>query len=131
MAKRIKNAGMKFLLDFHYTDNWADPEKQHMPESWKIHSGSGLEGHIYTYTKETVQRFIEEGVRPDMILEYQDYRKEVNEIVHGVSDGLGAGTFIWEATSPQWGGLFDNRGRTTDRMKIYDDFWNEIKSKSK
>ena len=51
--------------------------------------------------------------------------------VHGVSDGLGAGTFIWEATSPQWGGLFDNRGRTTDRMKIYDDFWNEIKSKSK
>ncbi|MBR3687904.1 MAG: glycosyl hydrolase 53 family protein [Lentisphaeria bacterium] len=242
MAKRIKNAGMKFLLDFHYTDNWADPEKQHMPESWKIHSGSGLEGHIYTYTKETVQRFIEEGVRPDMIqtgnelnngfvwpqariteadgvyqyesfcvmlrcatagvraadpeipvmihiargglnprsveffdkiisrdvkfdvigqsyypkyhgtleelefnlkdlakrygkpvvvVEYQDYRKEVNEIVHGVSDGLGAGTFIWEATSPQWGGLFDNRGRTTDRMKIYDDFWNEIKSKSK
>ena len=31
MAKRIKVAGMKFLLDFHYSDNWADPGKQYKP----------------------------------------------------------------------------------------------------
>ena len=61
-----------------------------------------------------------------VVVEYQDYRKEVNEIVHRVPDGLGIGTFIWEATSPDWGRLFDATGRTTDYMKLYDDFWREI-----
>src|SRR5262249_38749174 len=35
MAKRIKAAGLKFLLDFHYSDTWADPGKQYKPSSWK------------------------------------------------------------------------------------------------
>ena len=35
MAKRIKAANMKFLLDFHYSDTWADPGKQFKPEAWK------------------------------------------------------------------------------------------------
>ncbi len=35
MAKRIKKAGMKFLLDFHYSDTWADPGKQYKPAAWK------------------------------------------------------------------------------------------------
>src|SRR5258705_11753653 len=35
MAKRIKAAGMKFLLDFHYSDYWADPGKQYKPQAWK------------------------------------------------------------------------------------------------
>ena len=34
MAKRIKKAGMIFLLDFHYSDNWADPGKQYKPLAW-------------------------------------------------------------------------------------------------
>ncbi len=34
MARRIKEAGMKFLLDFHYSDFWADPGKQFTPQSW-------------------------------------------------------------------------------------------------
>ena len=35
MAKRIKAAGMKLLLDFHYSDYWADPGKQYKPAAWK------------------------------------------------------------------------------------------------
>src|SRR5207237_1178343 len=35
MAKRIKAAGMGFLLDFHYSDNWADPGKQTKPAAWE------------------------------------------------------------------------------------------------
>lgn len=50
-----------------------------------------------------------------VVVEYQDYRKEVNEIVHRVPDGLGAGAFIWEAASPEWGGLFDSQSGPYDR----------------
>ena len=64
--------------------------------------------------------------KPLVVVEYQDFRKEVNEIVQRVPDGLGIGTFIWEATSPSWGNLFDARGRTTDYMKLYDSFWDEL-----
>jgi len=69
--------------------------------------------------------------KPVVVVEYQDYRKEVNEIVHRMPDGLGAGTFIWEATSSQWGGLFDDFGRTTDQIKLYDEFWNGIQNEKK
>ena len=228
MAKRIKNAGMKFLLDFHYSDTWADPGKQFKPDSWKNDTGAALEDRIYSYSNEVIKRFISEGVRPDMVqtgneinngmvwpqgkiedgqfesfavmlrcatagvraadptipimihiacggqneksvtffdkiiardvkfdiigqsyypkhhgtlddltanlndlakrysrpiivVEYQDYRKEVNEIVRKIPDGLGIGTFIWEATSSSWGGLFDRQGKTTESIRIYDE----------
>lgn len=238
MAKRVKAAGMKFLLDFHYSDTWADPGKQFMPASWERLNGSGLEGQVYRYTNETIKQFIEEGVRPDMVqigneinngmlwpqgklpegdmkvnsdeemesfcvllrcasaavraadptivvmvhiacggqntesvaffdkiisrdvkfdvigqsyypeyhgtledlehnlndlagryqkpifvVEYHENRKEVNDIVHNIPDGMGLGTFIWEATSPGWGGLFDRAGNTNDYMKIYPELY--------
>lgn len=225
MAKRIKAAGMKFLLDFHYSDTWADPGKQFKPASWARDNGSGLEGRIHSYSKETIERFIAEGVRPDMVqigneinngmvwpqgkigesympfavmlrcasagvraadpsimimvhiacggqneksvrffdkilsrdvkfdvigqsyypewhgtlddlknnltdlaqryekpivvVEYQEHRKEVNEIVASLPNNLGLGTFIWEATSPRWGNLFDMEGKTNDNMALY------------
>ncbi len=228
MARRIKAAGMKFLLDFHYSDTWADPGKQFIPASWAKSSGSGLEGQIYRYSKETIERFIQEGVTPDMVqvgneinhgmlwpqgkiedsymsfaillrcasagvraadpaikimvhiacggqneesvtfldkilsrdvkfdvigqsyypqwhgtlddlknnltdlavrygkpivvVEYQEYIKEVNEIVKELPNKLGLGTFIWEATSPQWGNLFDKEGKVNERMAIYPEF---------
>ena len=223
-AKRIKASGMKFLLDFHYSDNWADPGKQKQPASW-TESGSGLEGRIYRYSKETIERFIAEGVRPDMVqigneinhgmvwpqgqigdsfmsfgvmlrcasagvraadpdikimvhiacggqneesvkffdkilsrdvkfdvigqsyyprwhgslddlrtnlydlaqrygkpivvVEYQEYRKEVNEIVASIPGNLGLGTFIWEAASPRWGNLFDKDGSANANLDLY------------
>lgn len=228
MAKRIKNAGLKLLLNFHYSDNWADPGKQYTPAAWKEYYGSGLEGQVYRYTNEVVNRFIEEGVRPDMVqagneinhgmlwpqgkiedsymsfgvllrcasagvraadpdipvmvhiacggqneesvyffdkilsrdvvfdvigqsyypqwhgtlddlrcnlddlavrynkpvivVEYQEHRREVNEIVRDVPGKMGLGTFIWEATSPRWGGLFDRNGAANEHMKIYPEF---------
>lgn len=234
MAKRIKNAGMKFLLDFHYSDTWADPEKQFKPDSWSRDNGSALEGRLYSYSNEIIKRFISEGVRPDMVqtgneidngmvwpqgkiendkfesfavmlrcatagvraadatipimihiacggqneksvkffdkmvardvkfdvigqsyypkhhgtldeltfnlndlakrysrpvivVEYQDFKKEVNEIVSKIPNGLGIGTFIWEPTNSIWGGLFDRQGKTTESMKLYDEFWNSLK----
>lgn len=234
MAKRVKASGMKFLLDFHYSDTWADPGKQFTPSAWKELHGSALEGKIYSYTNETVKRFIDEGVRPDMVqvgneinngmlwpqgklpegklkvnsseemesfcvllrcasaavraadpdiaimvhiacggqndesvaffdkvisrdvkfdiigqsyypeyhgtledlefnlndlakryekpiilVEYHEHKKEVNDIVHNIPNGMGLGTFIWEPTSPRWGGLFDREGNTNESIKIY------------
>ncbi|MDH6342795.1 arabinogalactan endo-1,4-beta-galactosidase/enterochelin esterase-like enzyme [Parabacteroides sp. PFB2-12] len=229
MAKRVKASGMKFLLDFHYSDTWADPGKQFTPAAWSDMKGSALEGQVYRYTHETIKRFMDEGVCPDMVqvgneiqngmmwpqgkindsyrsfavllrcasaavraanpdikimvhiacggqneksikffdkiirndvkfdiigqsyypehhgtlddlennlndlanryrkkiivVEYQEHRKEVNEIVARIPHALGLGTFIWEATSPRWGNLFDMKGATTAYMDIYPEFW--------
>ncbi|MDO3695561.1 glycosyl hydrolase 53 family protein [Wenyingzhuangia sp. chi5] len=240
MAKRIKATGMKFLLDLHYSDTWADPGKQYKPASWEKINGSALEGQVYKYTNETIKKFIAEGVRPDMVqvgneinngmiwpqgklpegdeklnpdeewesfcvllrcasaavraadpsivvmvhiasggqnkrsvaffnkiisrdvkfdvigqsyypkhhgtledlefnlndlakrykkpifvVEYSEKRKEVNDIVHNIPNGLGYGTFIWEATSTGWGGLFDRQGNTNEFMKIYPKIYSE------
>ena len=57
--------------------------------------------------------------KPVVVVEYQDYRKEVNEIVSSIPGGLGLGTFIWEATSPMWGDLFDKDGHPTEYLDLY------------
>ena len=67
MAKRIKAVGMKFLLDFHYSDTWADPGQQATPASWSNIHGSALEGKVYSYSNEVIKRFMAEGVCPDMV----------------------------------------------------------------
>lgn len=243
LAKRVKASGMKFLLDFHYSDTWADPGKQFTPSAWKELHGSALEGKIYSYTNETIQRFIDEGVRPDMVqvgneinngmvwpqgklpdgkekvhsteemesfcvllrcasaavravdpeitimvhiacggqnpesvaffdkiisrdvkfdvigqsyypeyhgtledlefnlndlveryntpilvVEYHENRKEVNDIVRNIPNGMGLGTFIWEPTSPRWGGLFDRDGATNEHMDIYPALYENYKN---
>ncbi len=234
MAKRVEAAGMKLLLDFHYSDTWADPGKQFTPASWKGLSDDELADKIYEYTNGVIKRFAAEGVTPEMVqigneihngflwpqgrikdspdtfgallrgaseavreadpnikimvhpalggdngrsvwffdlvlshnvvfdvigqsyypehhgtleqlksnltdlakryrkpivvVEYQEHRKEVNEIVRDLPDNLGWGTFIWEATSPRWGGLFDRGGATNDKIEIYPAFFESVES---
>jgi arabinogalactan endo-1,4-beta-galactosidase len=67
VAKRIKAAGMKFLLDFHYSDTWADPGHQFKPEAWKDLHGKELEKAVHDYTKEVVAALKEQGTPPDMV----------------------------------------------------------------
>ncbi|MAT71290.1 MAG: hypothetical protein CMJ58_17400 [Planctomycetaceae bacterium] len=234
MARRVKAAGMKLLLDFHYSDTWADPGKQFTPASWKGLSDDELADKIYEYTHSVIERFADEGLTPEMVqigneihngflwpqgriedapetfgnllrraseavreadpkikimvhpalggdnvrsvrffdlvlshdvvfdvigqsyypehhgtleqlegnltalakryrkpivvVEYQEHRKEVNEIVRDLPDNLGWGTFIWEATSPRWGGLFDRDGATNDKIDIYPAFFESVES---
>ena len=50
-AQKIKAAGMAFLLDIHYSDNWADPGKQIIPNRWrKVNSSDALADSVYAYT---------------------------------------------------------------------------------
>ena len=66
LGKRIKDAGLKFMLDFHYSDTWADPEKQRTPASWIAITPPVYE-YIYTYTKESLQALVDAGATPDFI----------------------------------------------------------------
>ena len=67
MAKKIKENGMSFLLDFHYSDFWADPANQRKPKAWENLSFSELEEAVYTFTGDTLMRLKEEGLLPDMV----------------------------------------------------------------
>ena len=67
LAKRTKAEGLKFLLDFHYSDFWADPGKQRKPKAWEGYTVDELEQAVYDFTKEHMLKFIAEGVEPDMV----------------------------------------------------------------
>lgn len=67
MAKRVKAAGLGFLLDFHYSDFWADPGKQRKPKAWEGLGVAQLEQAVYDFTRRMMLGFIEEGAAPDMV----------------------------------------------------------------
>ena len=67
LSKRIKEAGFKLMLDFHYSDTWADTAKQWTPKAWENLSDDELYTKIYEYTKETLQKMKDEGVAPELI----------------------------------------------------------------
>ncbi len=67
MAKRIKEADINYLLDFHYSDWWADPENQRVPESWKGMSDEEIVQALYNYTAEVLTTLAEEDAYPDMV----------------------------------------------------------------
>lgn len=77
MAHRVKDAGMKFLLDFHYSDYWADPQQQFKPKAWEGQDFEELKATLREYTKSTLLKFKDEGVLPDMV-------QVGNEINHGL-----------------------------------------------
>ena len=66
LGKRIKEAGLYFMLDFHYSDTWADPGQQDTPNSWKMVNTPAFE-YIYTYTKTNLEALITAGATPDLI----------------------------------------------------------------
>lgn len=225
MAHRIKQTGMMFLLDFHYSDNWADPQKQIMPQAWQTYSYMEVQEALYNHTREVLEALVKQGTAPDMVqvgnevsngmlwpygsvrhsfeglcgllkegvravrevtpeaaimlhvalggqheesvrffeamnrygveydligqsyypewhgtleelefnlrdlatryhkpiivVEYRDHFKEIDRIVRSLPEALGRGTFIWEATSPQWGKLFDEEGAATPALDDY------------
>lgn len=66
-AKMMKEEGMKFFLDFHYSDWWADPGKQEKPKAWNELTGEDLAQAVYDYTYEVMVALKKEGVTPDMV----------------------------------------------------------------
>lgn len=67
MARRIRENDMSFLLDFHYSDFWADPAQQRKPKAWEDLSRSQLEEAVYQYTRDTLLALDAQGTLPDMV----------------------------------------------------------------
>ena len=67
LGKRIKDAGMSFMLDFHDSDTWADPAKQWTPDAWKNLKDEDLAKKLYEYTKDCLNQLDEAGATPDFI----------------------------------------------------------------
>jgi len=77
MAKRVKAVGLKLLLDFHYSDYWADPQQQYKPAAWADLDFETLKDSVKTYTTRVLNALDKQGILPDMV-------QVGNEINHGL-----------------------------------------------
>ena len=67
LAKQAKKQGFKFLLNYHYSDTWADPGKQFLPKAWEGKSQAELVQAVFEYTRNTMIAFRDSAVFPDMV----------------------------------------------------------------
>lgn len=67
MAVRAQKWGMKVMIDFHYSDSWADPSKQKKPAAWEGHDFAQLQKDLYDYTLEVMKALKESGVTPEWV----------------------------------------------------------------
>ena len=77
LGRRIKQAGMQFMLDFHYSDSWADPVKQYTPAEWADLDDEALTDKVYEYTRDCLRALKAAGATPDFI-------QTGNEISYGM-----------------------------------------------
>ena len=95
LAVRVKNAGLLFSLDFHYSDTWADPSHQATPSAWTNLNFTQLVQQMRTYNSNTIVTFAAAGAMPD-------YVQIGNEITDGMlwTNGQLSGT--WSSSNPSW-----------------------------
>lgn len=67
IAKRTVETGMEFMLDFHYSDFWADPAKQVKPKAWQHLKGKELETAVYLHTVDTLKALKNQKLIPAMV----------------------------------------------------------------
>jgi arabinogalactan endo-1,4-beta-galactosidase len=67
MALRLKSQGIKLLVDFHYSDNWADPGKQNKPAAWVDLDFEQLKKAVYEHTFDVCNSLVAQGTPPDMV----------------------------------------------------------------
>ena len=109
LAKRIKAAGMKLLLNFHYSDTWADPAHQTKPKAWQELSYEELKKALYEYNRDSMIAYKQAGVIPDMVQignetrpgmlwpegrndsdeQWDKYAELTKEAIRGIRDGIG------------------------------------------
>ncbi|MBI9050635.1 MAG: arabinogalactan endo-1,4-beta-galactosidase [Anaerolineaceae bacterium] len=77
MAKRLDDKGMQLLVDFHYSDTWADPGKQYKPVEWEEYDFENLKQAVYDHTYDVCSSLKKQGTPPAMM-------QIGNEINHGL-----------------------------------------------
>jgi arabinogalactan endo-1,4-beta-galactosidase len=103
-AQRVKAAGMGFLLNFHYSDNWSDPGKQCIPVAWQGMTLTQMVSALHDYTKNAISQLVAAGAPPDMV-------QLGNEITPGMlihlcdASGSPTGTSAVNGSASNWGNL--------------------------
>jgi arabinogalactan endo-1,4-beta-galactosidase len=108
-ARAARKLGYKFLLDFHYSDTWADPGHQVIPEAWKNLSHREMVKALREYTAQSIAAFRTADVLPDMVqignevdagilwpdaklpANWNNFADHIRAGVQGVRDGAGRG----------------------------------------
>lgn len=97
-CQRAKEQGMAIMVDFHYSDWWADPNKQNIPAAWSGHSYEQMKEDLAAHTIEVLQYLKDNGIEPKWI-------QVGNETRFG---------FLWSVKSNEWGWPeFDENGKAT------------------
>jgi arabinogalactan endo-1,4-beta-galactosidase len=85
LAKRAQDAGLKVMIDFHYSDFWADPSHYYVPKAWAHTLKANLPATIYSYTKESLTAFKDAGITINSV----QIGNEINTGMAGVVSGTG------------------------------------------
>lgn len=67
LGKRATEYGMKVCIDYHYSDFWADPKRQHSPKAWKGMTMDEKSSALYEFTKASLKKLLDAGVDIGMI----------------------------------------------------------------
>ncbi|MBQ8032139.1 MAG: glycosyl hydrolase 53 family protein, partial [Butyrivibrio sp.] len=78
LGKRATDYGLKVMIDFHYSDFWADPKRQHAPKAWEGMSVEEKAEALYDFTKDSLTQLLDAGVDVGMV-------QIGNEINYGMS----------------------------------------------
>lgn len=89
LAERSATAGMRILLDLHYSDTWADKANQKVPRAWATLNQDEMVATVRSYTEEVVSSFADQGTPVSMV-------KIGNEITHGM-------LWSWGKIDQPWG----------------------------
>ena len=92
-AVRAKNLGMRVMIDFHYSDVWADPGQQNPPVSWKMYNADQMSAAVRSHTSDVLQALKDNEVK----VEWVQVGNEVNQgmlLPSGLVNGSSTGNFI-------------------------------------
>ena len=78
LGKRATKYGMRVMIDFHYSDFWADPKRQHAPKAWEGMRVEEKSSALYDFTKDSLTQLLDAGIDVGMI-------QIGNEINYGMS----------------------------------------------
>lgn len=98
-ARRARKLGMEIMLDFHYSDWWADPNKQPIPAAWEGHSFEQMKEDVRQHTLTVLQAMKKDGLTPKWV-----------QVGNETSNGL-----LWSVKMDPVTGweLKDEKGQTT------------------
>jgi arabinogalactan endo-1,4-beta-galactosidase len=105
MAVRAQQLGMRIMIDFHYSDTWADPGHQTKPAAWASHTFADLQNDVYNHTYEVLHALKVAGVTPEWV-----------QIGNEISGGM-----LWpEGSTSNWNQLAQLLNKGYDATKAVD-----------